>query len=229
MAKKRIWSTIGGISSERVNPIGLPVFSTSRAISSSARDSIASAMRNTASERSDGVVSRQRLERRGGGLHRRVDVGRSRERRFAVLLAGRRVDHRRRPTVGGVDVLAVDEVREGLHGASCTTPTPPVRYRRSNYAWRRDHRHPLRRRAEGDQDRRTPGGDDARRRPRARAPRDPGLRRGRCGRGRLDHRRRLPGGRGRHRGRRPRTPGRRRWWSRSRSRRRRSSGSSATT
>ena len=59
MAKKRIWSTIGGISSERVRPIGLPVFSTSSAISSSARASTASAMRNSASDRSDGVASRQ--------------------------------------------------------------------------------------------------------------------------------------------------------------------------
>ena len=59
MAKKRIWSTIGGISSERVRAIGLPVFSTSSAISSSPRASMASAMRNRASERSDGVASRQ--------------------------------------------------------------------------------------------------------------------------------------------------------------------------
>ena len=48
-AKKRIWSTIGGISSLAVRPIGLPVFSTSSAISSSARASTASAMRNSAS------------------------------------------------------------------------------------------------------------------------------------------------------------------------------------
>ena len=57
-AKKRIWSTIGGISSEAVRATGLPVFSTSTAISSSARDSMASAMRNRARERWDGVVSR---------------------------------------------------------------------------------------------------------------------------------------------------------------------------
>ena len=58
-AKKRIWSIIGGISSDAVRAIGLPVFSTSAAISSSARASMASAMRNRASERCDGVVSRQ--------------------------------------------------------------------------------------------------------------------------------------------------------------------------
>jgi len=58
-AKNRIWSIIGGISSDRVRPVGLPVFSTSAAISSSARDSNESAMRSRASWRSPGVVSRQ--------------------------------------------------------------------------------------------------------------------------------------------------------------------------
>ena len=42
-AKKRIWSTIGGISSDIVSPIGLPVFSLSMATSSSAFSSITSA------------------------------------------------------------------------------------------------------------------------------------------------------------------------------------------
>ena len=51
-AKNRIWSIIGGISSDRVRPVGLPVFSTSAAISSSARDSNESAMRSRASWRS---------------------------------------------------------------------------------------------------------------------------------------------------------------------------------
>ncbi len=59
VAKKRIWSTIGGISSLRTRCVGLPQFSTSRPISSSARASTASAMRNSANERSLGVVSRQ--------------------------------------------------------------------------------------------------------------------------------------------------------------------------
>ncbi len=77
-AKKRIWSTIGGISSERVREIGLPVLRTSSSISSSARDSMASAIRNMASERSDGVESRQ-LERRGRRLHGLVDVGSARD------------------------------------------------------------------------------------------------------------------------------------------------------
>ncbi len=58
-AKKRIWSTIGGISSLRVRPIGLPVFSHSAAMRSSARSSNASAIFSRAFWRSDGVVSRQ--------------------------------------------------------------------------------------------------------------------------------------------------------------------------
>ena len=57
-AKNRIWSTIGGISSLAVIPMGLPVFSTSIAIRSSALDSMASAMRNSARDRSDGVEFR---------------------------------------------------------------------------------------------------------------------------------------------------------------------------
>ena len=43
-AKKRIWSTIGGTSSEVVKEIGLPVLVVSIAIISSARDSMASAI-----------------------------------------------------------------------------------------------------------------------------------------------------------------------------------------
>lgn len=43
-AKNRIWSTIGGISSVRVSSSGLPVFSDSAAIRSSARSSNASAI-----------------------------------------------------------------------------------------------------------------------------------------------------------------------------------------
>src|SRR4051794_28685048 len=58
VAKNRIWSTIGGISSLRVKWVGLPGFSTSRAINSSARASTASANRKSISERSLGVVSR---------------------------------------------------------------------------------------------------------------------------------------------------------------------------
>ncbi len=58
-AKNRIWSTIGGISSDRVSAIGLPVFCDSAFTSSSARDSMASAIRSRARLRSAGVESRQ--------------------------------------------------------------------------------------------------------------------------------------------------------------------------
>src|SRR5580704_12605426 len=54
-AKKRIWSTIGGISSDSTSAFGLPVFSLSTATSCSARASIASAIFNSASWRSGGV------------------------------------------------------------------------------------------------------------------------------------------------------------------------------
>ena len=55
-AKNRSWSTIGGISSLAVSACGLPVFSDSSAISSSALASIASANFSRACCRSLGVV-----------------------------------------------------------------------------------------------------------------------------------------------------------------------------
>ena len=58
-AKNRSWSSAGGISSLRVSSIGLPVFSHSAAMISSARSSIASANFSSARCRSEGVVSRQ--------------------------------------------------------------------------------------------------------------------------------------------------------------------------
>ena len=58
-AKNLIWSTIGGISSDVVSAIGLPVFSDSAATKSAARASSASAIRSSARLRSDGVASRQ--------------------------------------------------------------------------------------------------------------------------------------------------------------------------
>ena len=58
-AKNRIWSTIGGISSDRVSAIGLPVFWLSALTNSSARRSSASAIRSRARLRSAGVLSRQ--------------------------------------------------------------------------------------------------------------------------------------------------------------------------
>ena len=61
-AKKRIWSTIGGISSSMVSWKGFPVFSDSARTRSSARASRASAMRKSARLRSEGVVRRQELK-----------------------------------------------------------------------------------------------------------------------------------------------------------------------
>jgi hypothetical protein len=58
-AKNRIWSTIGGISSDAVTAYGLPVFSPSSRTKSSARASTASANRSRARCRSPGVESRQ--------------------------------------------------------------------------------------------------------------------------------------------------------------------------
>jgi len=57
-AKKRIWSTIGGISSDIVKPMGLPVFSLSMATSSAAFSSITSANLSSARCRSLGVDQR---------------------------------------------------------------------------------------------------------------------------------------------------------------------------
>ena len=56
-AKNRSWSSIGGISSLAVRAWGLPVFSPSRRMKSSARASMASANFSSAVWRSPGVVS----------------------------------------------------------------------------------------------------------------------------------------------------------------------------
>ncbi|CAM5737515.1 hypothetical protein SALBM311S_09323 [Streptomyces alboniger] len=124
-AKKRIWSTIGGISSERVSPIGLPVFSTSAAMSSSARSSNASAIFRRAFWRSAGVVSRQAGKAAAAAGHRGVHVRLSGQRRGRVRLARRGVDHFSGPSVDGVPELSVDVVAQTTQlGAHCR---PPVR------------------------------------------------------------------------------------------------------
>jgi hypothetical protein len=58
-AKNLIWSIIGGISSDMVSAIGLPVFWHSAWTSCSACSSRVSAIRSSARLRSDGVLSRQ--------------------------------------------------------------------------------------------------------------------------------------------------------------------------
>ena len=71
-AKNRIWSTIGGSSSDIVIAIGLPVFSHSAATISSPRASMASAMRSSARCRTDGVTSRHSSKARAA-----ADIARS--------------------------------------------------------------------------------------------------------------------------------------------------------
>jgi hypothetical protein len=68
-AKNRIWSTIGGTSSESTSALGFPVFSLSTVTSSSARASIASAIFSSASWRSDGVVCPQLSNARAAAWH----------------------------------------------------------------------------------------------------------------------------------------------------------------
>ena len=68
-AKNRIWSTIGGISSDRVSPTGLPVFSASTATSRSPAASTASAIFSRYSIRSPGVVRRHDTKARSAAAH----------------------------------------------------------------------------------------------------------------------------------------------------------------
>ena len=99
-AKNRIWSTIGGISSDIVSDTGLPVFSLSMATSSSAFSSITSASLSSARCRSLGVDHRHVSNAVAGRLEGQVDVLRVGVRRRRVDLARRRVDdvHHARPT-----------------------------------------------------------------------------------------------------------------------------------
>ena len=129
-AKNRIWSTIGGISSDMVRETGLPVFSLSIATSSSAFSSITSASLSSARCRSLGVDQRHFSNAVAGGLEGLVDVVRVGVRRGRVDLARGRVDdvhHRARR--GGLD-LAVDDVVEDLllrhvHPPSYVDPGSP--------------------------------------------------------------------------------------------------------
>ena len=98
-AKNRIWSTSGGISSAMVTATGLPVFSHSTRTRSSARASKASAMRNRARLRSDGVASRHPGKAVGRRGHGRIDVLGPGHRGLEVLLAGARVDQHGRGAV----------------------------------------------------------------------------------------------------------------------------------
>ena len=112
-AKKRIWSTIGGISSVRVSPIGLPVFSHSAAISSSARSS------KRVRDLQQGLLALGRAwcRARPGKAAAAAAMAASTsacagQRRGGVRLAGRGVDHLGGPPVGGVPELPVDVVAQ---------------------------------------------------------------------------------------------------------------------
>ena len=127
-AKNRIWSTIGGISSDSVSAIGFPVFSLSSAIRSAALASTASAIRYSARLRSLGVESFHSSKAAAAARHGGVDVGRGGQRRGGVGLTGGRVDDVRRLPVGRIELLAVDEVLDDAgHGVSRLLAWTPER------------------------------------------------------------------------------------------------------
>ena len=116
-AKKRIWSTIGGISSSMVSWKGLPVFSHSARTRSSARASRASAMRMRARLRSDGVVRRQDVKASRRHAQGVVDVGGPRDGCLGEGLTRAGVDEGCAGPVLGVEVGAPDEVLQLAHAA----------------------------------------------------------------------------------------------------------------
>ena len=86
-AKNRIWSTIGGISSDMVSATGLPVFSHSAATNSSAArlERVGDAQQRQAALGGGGVAPA--LEGRGGRGNGGVDLGFAGDRRGGVDLA----------------------------------------------------------------------------------------------------------------------------------------------
>ena len=86
------------------------------AISSSARASTASAIRNSASDRSEGVVSRQSSNAVAAASIAASTSAGPDSGASAYCSPVDRVDHRRGRAVVGIDHLSVDEVAEGLHG-----------------------------------------------------------------------------------------------------------------
>ena len=118
-AKNRIWSTSGGISSAKVTAIGLPVFWRSRPRTrSSARASKASAMRNRARLRSDGVASRHSGKAAAAAAMAASTSLAPGHRGLEVLLAGAGVDQHGRGAVRGLDVPAPDEVGQASPGST---------------------------------------------------------------------------------------------------------------
>ena len=96
---------------------GLPVFSHSARTSSSARASMASAIRSKARLRSDGVARFHAANAAAAAPNAR-STSRARHRRLGERLAGARVDDRRAwPSIGS-DVLPPDEVAQPPHRRS---------------------------------------------------------------------------------------------------------------
>ena len=122
-AKNRIWSTIGGISSDIVRPIGLPVFSDSMATRSVGV--LLDHVREL--EQRALPLARRRpaplLERRAGSPAGLVDVDGRGVRRARIDLAGRRVDDVHHGAVGRRLDLAVDDVVERLLLRHWRTPS----------------------------------------------------------------------------------------------------------
>ena len=99
---------------------GLPVFCDSTATSSSARSSIASAIRSSARWRSLGVVSRHSSNARAASWNAASTSASPRQRGGREHLAGAGIDQLGRLAVGGGDPLAVDEVGDlDAHRSSC--------------------------------------------------------------------------------------------------------------
>ena len=133
-AKNRIWSTIGGISSDRVSAIGLPVFWLSISTSSSAWLSSTSAIASMAFCRSDGVVSRQPSKASAAAAYARSTSFVRGQGRGPEDRAGGGVDQVGGAAVDRVDRLAVHEVAQDAlvaHAVLLTDgPSTPSRDRR---------------------------------------------------------------------------------------------------
>ena len=114
-AKNRIWSTIGGISSDRVSAIGLPVFSRlgRDELLGPGLDRVGDPQQRQAALGRRGVPPA--LERVGGGGEGGVDLGLAGDRRGGEGLAGARVDQLGVLVVGEVGPLPADEVAQLIH------------------------------------------------------------------------------------------------------------------
>ncbi len=125
-AKKRIWSSDGGISSVRVSSIGLPVFWHSAAMTSSARSSIASANFSSARCRSDGVLSRHDSNALLAAAYAASTSSWADSGAVPNTSPEVGIDQIEATPVLGVDLLAVDEVRDAALVSHSTYATDAV-------------------------------------------------------------------------------------------------------